>query len=242
MDIASACELWLQYERRDVDSYIDPDDHMKSDVDRYLAIGRSAVRSTLAALLTSSRTSVNSILDFGCGHGRVARHLRSLFPEAQLAVADTIRGWVDFCADRYQAAPIVTERDLRQVRIPGSYDLIWVGSVFTHIDYARMSGLFKTLIDALNPGGVLVATFRGPATMDLGRGVSVEKWERIVSAFRRDGVGYEEYGLPEWPDWGQALISAGKIAELGYPVPARLIFFSERAWADRQDVAAWQLT
>lgn len=243
MDIGSVHELWLQYERQEIDSYIAPDDGMKSDVEKYLAVGKSAARTIVSVLVASSIKSVNSVLDFGCGHGRVARHVRALFPDARLAVADMNKPWVDFCAERYQAIPIVTQRDIRQVTIPGTFDLVWVGSVFTHIDYARMRVLFRTLIHALNSGGLLVASFRGPATMDVSRfgtGVSRENWDKIVSAFDRDGVGYEDYGLLDWPEWGQSLISAGKVAELGYGLSVPLIFFSEMGWSQRQDIAAWQ--
>src|SRR6476659_8756221 len=59
----------------------------------YFREGQSALHTVVTALMACAlhaggEQPVASILDFGCGHGRVARYLRAGFPSAKLVVHD----------------------------------------------------------------------------------------------------------------------------------------------------------
>src|SRR5438128_5312892 len=49
----------------------------EGDREHYLAVGQSALRCIKLAMLAAARDQFRSILDFGCGFGRVLRVLRS---------------------------------------------------------------------------------------------------------------------------------------------------------------------
>ena len=108
------------------------------------------------------RDSVATILDFACGGGRVMRYLRAEFPEAEITGTDLYVAGLEFCAEAFGAKPIPGQLDLDDLELEGPFDLIWVGSLFTHLgndDWDRMLAMFQ---ETLSPGGVLVFTVYRP--------------------------------------------------------------------------------
>lgn len=68
-----------------LDTEISPNDQMHSHTkETYLFQTRSAFECIINALKMHEECSVKSILDFGCGHGRVLRSLRAAFPKAEI--------------------------------------------------------------------------------------------------------------------------------------------------------------
>src|SRR5262249_49007558 len=72
----------------------------------YFLSGYSALSCIRRALDAAGKKSALSILDFGCGHGRVLRTLAANFPEARLTAVDSNKGGVDFCAKEFGAKPV----------------------------------------------------------------------------------------------------------------------------------------
>ena len=70
---------------------------------------------------------------------------------------------MDFCAKTFGAVPVYSDTDPAAVQIGQQVDLIWVGSLFTHIDPARWNDFLDLFARTLRPGGVLVlSTFDQP--------------------------------------------------------------------------------
>ena len=92
-----------------------------------------------------------------CGHGRVMRVLRAAFPAATLIACDIDRDGVDFCAQTFGAVPVYSDVDPANVRIEQQVDLIWVGSLFTHVDPASWTASSACSRACCVPGGVLVS-------------------------------------------------------------------------------------
>ena len=69
---------------------IHPEDDMfaksKSGEKEYLAVGRHAI--TMIETAVKDPANISSVLDFACGHGRVARHLASSFPNSHRSFSD----------------------------------------------------------------------------------------------------------------------------------------------------------
>ena len=88
MDFFQAGEMWRAADGR-VSRVVSRQDEMWAiDAGGYFAVGRSALECVLTALLHSRLPIATSILDFGCGHGRVARDLRAAFPDAAITFSD----------------------------------------------------------------------------------------------------------------------------------------------------------
>src|SRR5579862_6365034 len=129
-----------------VDRKIAPDDQMYSaDWERhYFYVGASALLALLNAVnigcsYPGGDRSVEHILDFGCGHGRVARYLRAAFPSADLYVTDYGASGVNWCVDNFNCKDVGND-------LPRQYfDLIWLGSVFTHLPENVADALIEKL-------------------------------------------------------------------------------------------------
>src|SRR5512135_267606 len=132
--------------------------------DHYFRVGRSALEC-IDVSLRAARMKVLDVkraLDLPCGHGRVTRYLRLAFPEAEITACDLLSDGVDFCASTFGAVPVYSKDDPREIPLErDAFDLIWVGSLFTHFDSGLWSGFLKVFQSFLRPGGVLVFTTHG---------------------------------------------------------------------------------
>lgn len=252
MRVDKLVSLWTAYRQFAVDMAIDPSDHMfhtggdkseKQRLEEYAWVGGTTAPVLFAVLANSLTDEVTRILDFASGAGRCARYLRAMFPEAKMYFSDIHPERVHFCARQFDGEAIVSDRDFRQLKLPANLDLIWVGSLFTHVSYPRMEALFDSLWSALGPRGTLVATFHGKHIIGFHprmKFIRQESWDRILEQYRATGVGYESYGLENLGDVGVSLISVERVVALGLRHgDARLISYTEAGWAGLQDVAAW---
>ncbi|HET6573563.1 MAG TPA: class I SAM-dependent methyltransferase, partial [Fimbriiglobus sp.] len=143
---------------------IHPDDGMLLPVpegpDHYFGVGRSALRAVTAALLAAGAPAPRRILDLPCGYGRVLRALRAAFPDAAVTACDLNRGGVDFCAT-LGAAPADSADPIDRAGITGPFDLIWCGSLLTHLDRPGWDEFLTFFHRVLAPGGVCVVTTHG---------------------------------------------------------------------------------
>jgi SAM-dependent methyltransferase len=147
---------------------ISPDDEMYTDsVEHYFGVGRLALDDIRLALSAAGRPDPETILDLPCGHGRVLRYLRAGFPSAQVTACDLNRSGVDFCAETLGATPLYSAEDPRDIPLENSFDLIWCGSLLTHLDAERWSQFLELFGSRLTPGGVMAFTTNGPHTAEL---------------------------------------------------------------------------
>lgn len=135
------------------------------DTDWFLAAGRLAAES-LTQLLTRHGITLDgaSVLDFGCGCGRVLRHLRDA--GADLHGCDSNPVAVEWCADHLpfaRAAVNALESPLDYDS--EAFDVVYALSVFTHLPQQLQSHWMSELRRVLKPGGVLVASLHGDATL-----------------------------------------------------------------------------
>ncbi len=142
---------------------VHPDDDMKHPEDadgaHYASVGRSAVAAIGRALAAAERRfdDVEACLDMPCGYGRVLRVLAQEIPGERITACDINRRAIRFCASEFGAMPLRSTPNLDRMRL-GRYDLIWCGSLVTHIDERRVEQLLRRFAHALVPGGVAIVT------------------------------------------------------------------------------------
>lgn len=196
-----------------ISDVIAPDDRMYgANRDVYFDAGADAVRAIRWALEVAGKDRVANVLDLPCGHGRVARHLAVEFPDATLHACDLLDDGVRFCAEQFGAHPIYSHEDPEQILLP-PVDLIWSGSLLTHLPEDGVRGFLRRFASALTPRGVLVFSVVGPMPVErrLKRGV-VGVYEKspfnlaedqigpVVEKFDRDGFAYSTGDLGPHPD------------------------------------------
>ncbi len=101
-----------------------------------------------AQCLAHHAPSSARILDFGGGYGRVGRFLSAAFPDAKRFVSDTKTSAVHFQITQFGA--LVDDQQ--------PMDLIFAGSVFTHLKEGEFVPTLHSLLDRLTRGGVLILT------------------------------------------------------------------------------------
>lgn len=225
-------------------SEISPNDAMfQGNTTHYLEAGHSALRCIRLALSLASRNRVRRILDFPCGYGRVLRVLRAQFPAAELTASDIDRDAVDFCARVFTAQGAYSEPQPDRIALQGPFDLIWVGSLFTHLAPARWGGFLSLFRSLLSANGVLVLSVEGRFAVNELRekrsrlGLPEDAAERIVAGHKRIGFAFEAYSGRV--DYGCCLSSPSWVCRQMEGLPqTRLLFFIERGWMERQDVVA----
>ena len=232
--------------------HISPGDMMFSAGRRGLAeyfyCGRSAVECTQRALDAASISpqQVQHILDLPCGHGRVLRYLKVAFPEAHITACDLLGDAVDFCSSTFGAAPLASFEDPERIRLEAeSFDLVWVGSLFTHLDAPKWSRFLTVLRNSLRPGGVLVFTTHGRGAYHYMLADTfnyhISHWQRTVVQHRyeRTGFGYVRYP-GSLSDYGVSLSHPAWVIRLLTVLGGlRLVSVSEKGWANFQDVFAF---
>ena len=221
-----------------------PDDAMYAySADLYFKAGPVALRCIYMALLAARRTDVRNILDFASGGGRIMRYLRAAFPDADITACDLYTAGINFCAKEFGAKAIQGFIDIDKIPFEGPYDLIWVGSLFTHLGEVDWDKMLTRFQDLLSPDGVLVFTVYGRTIAHLVRSgqITLDLKKEHVDQFVRD---YDERGFAFFGDLvpdvghGDAMAkrswTAAKLDE--YP-QLRLLWYMENAWLN-QDVVA----
>lgn len=125
-------------------------------------------------------------LDFGCGCGRVARHLLAPETAAEFGLeaidytgVDVDRAQISWAArhlaGRFAAIPMTPPTALPEA----GFDVIFTISVFTHLDEAAQEAWLVELTRRLAPGGLLLATTHAPDIAPGSLGVTAAELARL---------------------------------------------------------------
>lgn len=206
--------------------------------EHYFNVGKSALLSIMAALAArqcyaGGHQPIEHILDFGCGHGRVARYLKAAFPDAVTKVTDLSQDGVRWCVD------VLGCEETGPTLPANTFDLIWVGSVFTHLTAAAAAQLLGELKAALRENGVLLITTRGrfAALNRNPKGPSPEGAAAMMAAYDIAGYGFAEYA--KTPGYGVCTVNPSWYFTHACDDTTIQIALQEKGWDSNQDVLAF---
>lgn len=161
-------------------------------------------------------------------------------PGAEMFFCDLDAGGAQFCAKEFRGTAIASRVELTEVNLPRDCDVIWVGSLFTHLDRARTERWLRHLCGSLSERGVLVATFHGRWTIELQEQSSVfdaASWCEVLTSYQATGFGYARYPDKPHEDYGISLSRPSAIVAMVEDIPnVRLLSYAERGWAGNHDV------
>jgi|GEM_PF-1047311 len=160
-------------------------------LDHYKRVGAQACGLVEEALtlINQGLGSVNSVLDFGCGYGRVTRALAQRVEPKRVSVFDVDPGATAFCIAEFGVKTVPFTNDWNAVRF-GTYDAIWVGSVFTHLSESNTARMLRLLCNALSRNGVLVFTTHGEeALRRMARGDYGKRFQTFEEQVRKEYAG-----------------------------------------------------
>ncbi|MGH2980190.1 MAG: glycosyltransferase family 92 protein, partial [Solirubrobacterales bacterium] len=173
---------------------------------RYFEWGPAALRCVEAAVECARRLLPrgaaepawsNRILVFPSGRGQVLRVIRAAYPDARITACDLDRDAVDFCAEVFDAVPLYADEDPARIETDAAFDLIWCGSLFTHLDSGRWLPFLEFLEARLRPWGLLLlatngrhlAPRLGPPEMEVERAEEMRAEFAQTGFSHRDGLG-----------------------------------------------------
>jgi SAM-dependent methyltransferase len=215
----------------------------------YFSAGLSAVRCLERALAgRNGRGPVRTILDFPCGYGRVCRFLRARFPGAEIAAYDIDRTARNFCVRAFDARPVRSDTSFSRLegKLPpgGRFDLIWCGSLLTHLDERAAVCLLRLFCDWLAPEGVCVFTTHGRFAHDIilnhkfYYALTTKAQQKILTEFEACGYGYADYDNS--PGYGVSLAATERMRDMARAAGRwREIFYLNQGWDNHQDVWAF---
>jgi SAM-dependent methyltransferase len=236
----------------DVDLQISPSDTMYAEgfLAHYVYVGQTVLLMLMGALTVRAGfpggdRPLADLLDFGCGHGRIARHLRAGFPAARVYVTDRDRAGVEWCVNRLGCLP-APERLAEPI-----FDLVWLGSVFTHLPQREARALLMQLLSLVRAGGLIGFTSQGRFSAETvkqdrtasERGPSWVRYnlpddqvDRLLAGYSETGYGYVDY--PGQQDYGVSIVDPRWYADIVFGNPEfTQILFSERGIDNHQDVS-----
>jgi SAM-dependent methyltransferase len=131
----------------------------------FLAQGERAARTIVSVLDRTGRNleSFSSVLDFGCGCGRVMRQWASVSGPCFVG-SDYNSALVGWCQQNltfaeFKRNELVPPLPFRE----GEFDFVYALSVFTHLSEPLQHGWMDELARVIKPGGLLLFTTRGDA-------------------------------------------------------------------------------
>jgi len=162
--------------------------------------GRESVRELERTLRIVGRTleSFESIVDFGCGCGRMLLWMEQLGRKRALHGTDIDAEAIGWCREHVPYAEVtVNDADPPLPYLDGAFDLVFSHSVFTHVDEQRQDAWLSELRRVTTPGGLLVLSSQGEVALgDDAWGIRERlEAEGIVFIDHVFGPGYP---LPDW--------------------------------------------
>jgi SAM-dependent methyltransferase len=221
----------------------------------YLTAGLSAGRVIRASLDAAGKVvSKGVVLDFPCGYGRILRFLTEMFPDSRVVGVEIDTEALKFCrrtfsVEAYESSPV---RRFTSLCLPHKFDLIWCGSLITHIDEQAALDLLTFFCRHLADGGVCVFTTLGAKVADemadskrQHSNFTEEGVRKAVREYQETGYGYTHYA---WADeqspasQGVSLTSPPHMLDMARSVgPWEPIYYLERGWHELQDVYGFML-
>lgn len=224
-----------------INTDIYPDDDMfnKGEEEHYFNVGFSCMEIILNTLRSENINTgeIKTILDFPCGYGRELRFMKAYFPEAVIYGCELPEEKLKYVRDNFAAETFASKRDFQKINVDKKFDLIWCGSLFTHISARRFRKLLSFFNDHLTENGLLFFTTHGRYSAKILNTYGLRSVQRIYikAKYNITGFGYNSYikqfaygvSLSD-PSWVLKCIQ--KYDDL------RAIGISEKKWDNHQDV------
>jgi len=226
---------------------ISPEDNMfgEGNEDHYFNVGLSGLKLILISLLCAQKdkSEIKTILDFPSGWGRELRFIKAYFSDAKITAGEIEERALRFCKDRFNVNILQSHNDFGRIPIINQFNLIWCGSLITHLNETGSGKLLDLFYDALDENGLLIFTTHGRYSeylLDTGKyNYDLEKSEifTLKQQYEVSGYGYVNYKGAN--DYGLSVIKPSRIIGLLEKNKNwKIILYNEKGYDNHQDVIA----
>ena len=212
--------------------------------ERYETAGNQALNNIKCALSIANKDSneIKNILDFPSGYGRVLRYLKAEFENSKIFACDIDEDMVNFCKDTLGAIALNSKNDFDEISFQQKFDLIWCGSLFTHIDEKNWGSLLGLFFSHLETGGILVFTVHGRKIISEVYGghknfaFNNSQISNLLEEYESSGFGFLR--RKKEVNYGISLSSPSFVVKTVDKIPdMKLLMYSEHAWLEHDVVA-----
>lgn len=222
--------------------------HVEDSYIHYNKVGKSALKNIEDALEAANMkfSEIKYFLDLPSGYGRVLRILQTKIEPQRITACDLNEEAVKFCNSEFGVEPLISNIDFKKIHFNKKYDLIWIGSLFTHLNHKSFHILLDVLYSILDNKGVLVFTTHGEHSLDL----IDNKWvynmdfpekEKLIEILKNEGYYYISNESSK--DYGMSICTTNYVfTEINrlYNGKLKLLLYKYRGWDNHQDVYAFQ--
>jgi 2-polyprenyl-3-methyl-5-hydroxy-6-metoxy-1,4-benzoquinol methylase len=128
----------------------------------YQNSGQEAAAEIESLCKIFGNSPIQAILDWGCGVGRVTRHLPDYFPGAKITGADVNPSCIQWLQNYIQGIEWIQSSNVPFVEtVSGQYDLIIALSVLTHLPANEQANWLNKLHSLLNAQGLVWLSTHG---------------------------------------------------------------------------------
>jgi len=169
----------------------------------------------------------STVLDFGCGWGRLTRLFGKDLPPSQIFGCDSDPQILEWCR-QIPGTFRQSETRLRHLPFDERFDLIFAFSVFTHLGPETHEAALSVLHDSLASGALIVVTIRPRSFLEI-RGAELSTLsdaaaQKLLADYDAGEFVYHPYNLPpidgEVP-YGEAVIP---------------LAYVHKSWTDRFEI------
>jgi len=213
----------------------------ENDNVKYFSVGLWAVQCINEVLSTVAERPIQKILDLPCGHGRVLRFLAQRFPTAKITASDIDRDGVDYCVKTFGANGVYSKKNIDKLFLDDKFDLIWSGSLITHLRAEDTVNLLRFFDRHLAANGVIIFSTHGSYSIEVMEKnlFSYHIEEKLIPSLIKDyhekGYGYADYRRQR--DYGISVTSPDWFRNQFKSLSNwQEIYFKEKAWGNHQDI------
>ncbi|MEQ8767477.1 MAG: methyltransferase domain-containing protein [Planctomycetota bacterium] len=169
-----------------------------------------------------------AILELACGYGRFTRLLSKVVPPERITSVDILEDAPRWVSSHYGVEGRLSATEPSEVDLGRSFDLIFVGSLFSHLPRPRFESWLARLIEMLTPCGVLAFSTHGEALLDEGA--------RDASGFTFQP--HSESDVLDPGEYGSTFVRPSLVRELAANRGAKSVFHRRRELWNFQDLFA----
>jgi Methylase involved in ubiquinone/menaquinone biosynthesis len=138
------------------------------DFENYYTDGKNTAKDLVACIQKHTEIVKNfTLLDWGCGPGRVVRHFSELLPEAIIYASDYNKKYIRWCSEHLNGIQFLHNELLPPIRLQdNSLHVIYSLSILTHLSEKAHQLWIQEIYRLLKPNGIAIITTHGTPYVD----------------------------------------------------------------------------